>query len=87
VLESAAQSGNQVKGRVLLVVVTKTAPILDLLSGEDQVLLVRFNNPYPGFWLDVVDGVVERDYVRVLHLDLGYDFGNSVDSGNLAGPV
>merc|ERR1719401_186757 len=57
--DSTSQSENQVKGGLLLdVVVGKRASILELLSREDQSLLIRGNSLLIlDLGLDVIDGV------------------------------
>jgi len=62
--DTTAQTENQVKSRLLLnVVVTQSATILQLFSGENETLLIRRNTFLVlDFRLDIVDGV------RGLHL-------------------
>ena len=58
-LSPSAKAKDEVKGGLLLdVVVGKGAPVLELLSGEDETLLVRGDSLLVlDLLLDVVDGV------------------------------
>ena len=59
VVDSATEAKHQVEGRLFLdVVVRKGAAVLELLSGEDQSLLIGGDSLLVlNFLLDVVDGV------------------------------
>ena len=58
-LGSSTESQDEVKGGLLLdVVIGESAAILELLAGEDQALLVRWNSLLVlDLGLDIVDGV------------------------------
>jgi len=58
-LGATAQAEDEVKGRLLLnIIVTESAPILKLLSGKDQALLIRRNAFFVlDLGLDVVNSI------------------------------
>merc|ERR1719407_90331 len=62
-LHTAAETENQVQSRLLLdVVVRKGAPVLELLAGEDETLLIGGNALLVlDLGLDVVNGVRRLD--------------------------
>ncbi len=82
-LHAAAETEDEVESRLLLdVVIRQGAPVLELLSGEDQPLLVRWN---PFLVLDLSLDVVDR--VGALHLEsdglAGQSFHKDLHVGRL----
>ena len=59
IVYTTSQSKNQVKGAFFLdIVVRKCSSILQLLTGEDQTLLIRWNAFFIlDFSLDIIDGI------------------------------
>jgi len=64
VVHSSAQTQDEMQGRLLLnIVITKSSPILELLSGENKTLLIRRNS------LLVLDlGLYVVDRIRRFHV-------------------
>jgi hypothetical protein len=77
-LTTTTQAEDEVKGRLLLdVVVRKSAAILELLTGEDQALLVRGNTLLVWCGVSLCAFLFFESFVRSLLADFGWAYPGS----------
>jgi hypothetical protein len=84
-LGATAQAEDEVKGRLLLnIIVTESAPILKLLAGKDQALLIRRNAKIINQCHSTFDSIIWCSSPFFV-LDLGLDIVNSIRGFHLKG--